>query len=43
MHSLSLCYGDFCVPSHNTEFTNDGTIEKLQQNEHIEKVSNSSF
>ena len=37
--SLSMCYGNFCVPSHNSNVNDAGFIEQLQQYEHIENVS----
>ena len=35
-----MCYNNICVPSHNQKFSDDGEIVRLDQNEHIEQVSN---
>ena len=32
-----MCYGNYCVPSHNEEFQ-QGNLTKLENNEDIEQV-----
>ena len=38
MYSLSMCYNNYCVPSHNKEYSDTGVIVTLEENEHIEDV-----